>query len=499
MFLPASTYKDRCVAPRSGVDSEGDAYTDVAGTLGDELFWLRSWTQETYLWNREVIDQDPNGFSTPQAYFGELKTLNTTSSGKLKDEFHFSMPTVDYLADVGSEAQAGYGMSLVAYQNTPPRDLRVRYTEPNSPASDDGTGTPPIRRGARILSIDGVDLVNDNTNAGIDVLNAGLFPTTVGESHDFVFDYPGEGAQQYSYTFTSADLVFSPVNRTQVIDTSSGKVGYLLLNSFSEYIAEEQLYDAVNDLAAQNINDLVLDLRYNGGGLLVVASQLAYMIAGDQATSGKTFEALKFNDDAGNSDPVFGGANEPFPFIDTGVGFSLPNGVPLPTLDLDRVFIMSTGGTCSASEAVINGLRGVDVEVILVGDTTCGKPYGFDPTDNCSETYFTIQFQGVNDKGFGDYADGFTPANTPTTGGVRVAGCSVADIADGAELGDASETLLSAALGYRDNGACPAATVVSSSIRPADARKDEDALSLKSSSISPKSAFLRNNRIVTRP
>ena len=58
----------------------------------------------------------------------------------------------------------------------------------------------------------------------------------------------------------------------------------------------------------------------------------------------------------------------------------------------------------------MNGLRGVGVEVIQIGSTTCGKPYGFYPTDNCGTTYFTIQFKGVNDAGFGDYSDGFSPA-----------------------------------------------------------------------------------------
>jgi hypothetical protein len=59
-------------------------------------------------------------------------------------------------------------------------------------------------------------------------------------------------------------------------------------------------------------------------------------------------------------------------------------------------------------------LRGIDVEVVQIGSPTCGKPYGFYPTDNCGTTYFTIQFQGVNNKGFGDFADGFIPTSTPT-------------------------------------------------------------------------------------
>ncbi len=100
-------------------------------------------------------------------------------------------------------------------------------------------------------------------------------------------------------------------------------------------------------------------------------------------------------------------------------------GQALPALNLSRVFVLTTASTCSASEAIINSLQGVNVQVIQVGSTTCGKPYGFYPADNCGVTYFSIQFQGVNAKNFGDYPDGFTPQNTIAVQGVLLPGCSV--------------------------------------------------------------------------
>ena len=91
-------------------------------------------------------------------------------------------------------------------------------------------------------------------------------------------------------------------------------------------------------------------------------------------------------------------------------------------MNLSRVYVLTGGTTCSASESIINGLRGVDVEVIQIGSTTCGKPYGFYPEDNCGTTYFSIQFKGVNAAGFGDYADGFSPSNTSGAAARRVPG-----------------------------------------------------------------------------
>src|SRR4029453_5362330 len=138
-----------------------------------------------------------------------------------------------------------------------------------------------------------------------------------------------------------------------------------------------------------------------------------------------TFELTQFNDKHRSVDPVTNQQLSPPPFIDKSPGLApgLDQGLQLPTLNLARVFILTGPGTCSASEAVMNGLAGVDVDVIQIGATTCGKPYGFYPEDNCGTTYFSIQFQGVNHKGFGDYADGFVPGGDGPSG---VPGCEVA-------------------------------------------------------------------------
>jgi carboxyl-terminal processing protease len=92
--------------------------------------------------------------------------------------------------------------------------------------------------------------------------------------------------------------------------------------------------------------------------------------------------------------------------------------------------------------------------VIQIGSTTCGKPYGFYPQDNCGTTYFSIEFQGDNAMGFGNYPDGFSPQNSASLTSAVLPGCSVADDF-GHELGDPAEGRLAAALGYRSGQGCP--------------------------------------------
>jgi hypothetical protein len=216
----------------------------------------------------------------------------------------------------------------------------------------------------------------------------------------------------------------------------------------------------VNDLKTAGIIDLVLDIRYNGGGYLAIASELAYMIAGAARTNGATFETTVFNAKHPTTDPVTGDPLGPYPFQSTTVFANQTT--QLPTLDLPRVFVLTGPNTCSASESIINSLEGIDVEVIQIGSTTCGKPYGFYPQDNCGTTYFSIEFKGENAKGFGDYPDGFSPPNTINNPGYLLpSGCSVGDDYAHA-LGDPLERRLAAALAYRAQpGTCPVASGIS--------------------------------------
>ncbi len=450
-FQPETNFAAMCVTPRSGVDpGTQKPFPDVQGTLLDEQNWLRSWNNDLYLWFDEVTDQNPANFSTDLAYFNVLMTTQKTASGKPKDRFHFTYATSVWEQLSQSGIQAGYGANFVIIAATPPRDVVVAYTEPGSTAA-----TPPasLARGAKLLSIDGVDVVNASDQASVDILNAGLTPQTVGESHTFSVLDLGATLPR-TITMVSANVTSTPVQNVHTISAPNGtRVGYML---FNDHLAtsEGELVAAFSQLQGAGVQDLVLDIRYNGGGFLDIASEVAYMIAGSASTAGQTFELTQFNSKHPTVDPVTGALITPTPFLSTTQGFSTTAGQALPSLNLTRVFVLTTSSTCSASESIINSLRGVNIQVIEVGSTTCGKPYGFYAADNCGVTYFSIQFQGINAQGFGNYPDGFTPQNTLATEGVLLPGCSVADDFTHA-LGDSTEGLLASALSYQSNGTCP--------------------------------------------
>lgn len=430
--IPAdfTSYQNLCAAPRTGVDADGLAFPDRQGTLQDEMRFLRGWADRYYLWYKEIpATVRMADYRDAIGYFNALKTPALTASGKAKDRFHFTYTTAEWDALSNAGEEVGYGLTWSRNAATPPRTWLAAIVEPGSPAEKAG-----LRRGDMLTAVDGIDFVNTAGSSGVAAINAGLFPKGVGETHRLTVR---RGDAIVDVTLGAAVVASASVKNAKVIDGAGGRVGYLTFDDFNA-VAEKQLIDAFAMFKSQGVNDLVIDMRYNGGGLLYIASELAYMVGGP-ATSGKTFERLEYNDKRAPEAPI--------PFRETAYGFQSPNparpGQALPSLGLKRVTVLTTAGTCSASEAVINGLRGVDIQVDIVGDQTCGKPYGFTPVDNCGTTYFSIEFQGVNAKGYGDFADGFAPT------------CKVADDLSRAQ-GDPAEGMLAAALNYRSSGVCPA-------------------------------------------
>ncbi|MES2743640.1 MAG: S41 family peptidase [Pseudomonadota bacterium] len=441
--------------------------------MTSEKAWIRGYVNETYLWYQDVTFTDPalyvigatvkdvqpadntetsvkltTDLDVLNAYFNSQRSQQSTPSGKPKDQYHYTYATDEWIALSNAGSSVGFGFQIALVSAKPPRSAVVAYADPGTPATENNLG-----RGAQIVQVNGANVIDGDPA----VLNEGLFSPVEGKQYTFVVQDQGSTSTR-TITMTARTVTATPVQNVKTLPAPYADVGYM---QFNEHIAtaEGQLIAAVNQLKLANdgagIKDLVLDLRYNGGGLLDIASELAYMIAGPAPTAGKTFEKTSFND----KNPFkLSDADTITPFYSTAHGFSATTGQVLPQLGLSRVFILAGSGTCSASEAIINGLRGVGIQVVLIGNTTCGKPYGFYPQDNCSTTYFTVQFKGVNQAGFGEYADGFVPGGKGNTAN-NLPGCAVADDLS-KPLGDITEARLASALQFRTSGSCASAMMV---------------------------------------
>jgi carboxyl-terminal processing protease len=212
-----------------------------------------------------------------------------------------------------------------------------------------------------------------------------------------------------------------PLSTSSIVTSPSGrKMGYLVLKDFIGQ-ASQPMDSAFAQFQAAGVNDVVLDLRYNGGGLISVATALSSYVAGS-SRSGEVFTTLLHNDKHTGSNSV-----SRFTSYAASIGLS-------------RVYVLAGQRTCSASELVVNGLRPY-LDVVLIGDTTCGKPVGFEPASSCGTTFSAVNFEVANARNEGRYFDGFAPT------------CAIADDLDHA-LGDPNEHLLSTAQSYADTGSC---------------------------------------------
>lgn len=409
-------------ADYSGVLSANIPSENVAGfcDANGQRQFTRSYFNEAYLWSDEVPEVNSSAY-TPEQYFYQLRVTTPDSLGLPKDRFSYVVQNTT--ADTIS---TGVGASYGVYWAKDASGLtRVAQIIPDSPASAAG-----MARGGILVSV-------------ISSSNSSWYPNNIGEVVSFSYK-ANAAATATTITLTSAKVTEDPVPTQKVLTTGAGRrLGYVLFNAFTRG-AQDKLITTMTSMAASGIQDLVLDLRYNGGGFLYVAHALGSMVTGP-ANDGKVFERLQYNKsrtiDSDRSTYNISGT--------TLVGeTAFGKGAAMPRLNLPRVYILSSGDSCSASESVINGLRGVDVEVILVGGTTCGKPYGFTRRDNCGLSLFPIEFQGLNHKGFGDFMAGFT------------ATCPAPDDFDRA-LGDATEGLLSRAISHAETGVCTPAIALS--------------------------------------
>jgi hypothetical protein len=390
----------------------GGSAPPLSCSVADQNAWVRQHFDERYFWYALAPRPDPAGYATVQDYFdASLFGGNATFPS---DRYSYKGPTADFDRLFVDGESRGYGLSVAGLEveGRPDLPLRVRYIEPQSDAAAKG-----VMRGETIVSINGRPASEYIAADDFDV----LVPDNVGQQLQLVVR--GAGGDR-SVTLVARDYRLTPVTGARVVTTPLGrKVGYVLIKDMIDQV-DAPLSSAFAQFRAEGVSEVVIDLRYNGGGYVRTGATVASHVGGAR-TAGLDYVRLLYND-------LGWTANQ-------SVGFSSPANA----LGLTRAYVLSGPRTCSASEQVINGLRGVGVEVIQIGDVTCGKPVGFNAQDGgCGDTYSIVTFESVNARNEGRYFDGFVPQ------------CDVADDLD-QPLGSTAEGQLAAALQHADTGLCP--------------------------------------------
>jgi carboxyl-terminal processing protease len=227
----------------------------------------------------------------------------------------------------------------------------VRLIQPNSNAS-----TTTLTRGQVFNKIDGIALTEDNLRS---LLNSETYTLHLATYNTNGTDTPEDDSViDGTETIALTKTVYSenPIFKTEVITSNNEKVGYIMYNGFvSDYDA--QLNAAFGEFQAQNIQSLILDLRYNPGGSVNSAATLGSMITG---LSNGVFAKLQYNSDLQSN-------NTDYNFRST-----LSEGNSINSVGLNKVYVIATGSSASASEMIINSLKSY-IEVVQIGTETVGK------------------------------------------------------------------------------------------------------------------------------
>ena len=372
-------------------------------TLGRVQF-VRTTLRDIYYWYKELPDPDPATFSSPDAYLEAVryKTLDHTYS--------FITDRASNDAFFSDSQFIGFGFATAPASID---DWRIAEVYPGSPAAEAG-----LERGAHILVVNGRTLASLVNTPDINTI---FGPSTVGTVGTMQFR--DVGGTVHDVQMTKRTVTIPTASLTRTFASGGRVVGYINFRNFVTP-ATAALDQAFAQLESAGANELVLDLRYNGGGLVSVAQQLASLIGGSR-TNGKLFVQFVHNDK------------------NTSKNSTLSFTSPAHALNLDRLVVIYTRGSASASELVWNGLRPF-MTVTTVGDRSYGKPVGQYGYNFCDKVLYPVAFSTQNFRGEGGYFDGIA------------ADCAAADDLEH-QLGDSAEASLSEALRYLRTGSCSAA------------------------------------------
>lgn len=400
--------------------------------------WVEKYMKETYLWNEAVADLVPDYSLNYNRFLSHILTgvaAKKDAQGRdlnyddghwkngVRERFYSYIMGPSLLASSSLAASATRASDVITDTGL----WRVRAVKLNNADKTESVygfsiyGVAPgtsadkagLRRGLFITQVDGQTVTTSNYLLLQERLYRGtsvrVVPNTV------VWDASGAYKSLNAHpevTITSATYTESGIYKSSVADVGGRKVAYLLYMGF-ETADDAALIAVFAEFKRQGAQDLILDLRHNGGGAVRSSTVLGTLIAGD-AHKDKIYCKMTYNTQRtirGDRGVYKIGSSK----VPDGAGNYAPIADALTSaLNLDRLFVICTESTASASELVINGMKGIDIDVYLLGTTTNGKNVGMEgykdyEIQGVSYTFMPITFYSENAKEFKDYSDGFDP------------------------------------------------------------------------------------------
>lgn len=342
-------------------------------------------TQDYYLWNTQLPAMlNTSSYTDPIGVMTAIRQYSIEPGFATPvDKWSFAMKKTEWnqysggMSSVSSSTSAAGDFGITVFFRAE-GDLRVRLTEPNSPG-----GILGIKRGWRITKINGsTNITTSNSQYIIDNIYKAV-------SADVTFTKPD--GTSVDLNLQAAHYADKPVYLDTVYNSANGNIGYLVYNSFLGNIDQTAAEYArvFNKFASAGITNLIVDLRYNGGGYVNLQEQLANYLITSQAQGSIMMKQI-YNSTHSNE-------NSTVLFNKSG------------SLQLTKIYFIVSRGTASASELLINNLKPY-MDVRLIGNSnTHGKPVGFFPIEDGEWYVFPVSFKTVNKNGEGNYYAGFTP------------------------------------------------------------------------------------------
>lgn len=400
--------------------------TSSTCSLSSRLEWVTQRLREDYLNPDLLATVDPAGYTDIQAYINAM-TAPARAAGKDKLNFSYVTSIAEENALTSSGSSAGLGIRLFTEGN------RLFVSEAFEGAPGLAAG---FDRGVEILAI---GTSADNLQNVADLIASGGLSAALGPNEPGVtrtFRIRNTAGVESVITATKADYALDPVSDRyggKILTDGGKKVGYVNLRTFIVANADQQLRTVFADFKAQGVTEVIVDLRYNGGGLVSLAETLANLL-GANRTSSDVQSKTVFNQRLSSNNRTSFFAPQP------------------QSIAPSKIAFIGGPATASASELVMNALipyYGADVA--LIGANTFGKPVGQIARDRpeCDDRFRIVAFQTVNRDNNGDYFNGLANSFQRT--------CRATDDLT-RQLGDPNETSIKTALDFLAGRSCTAIT-----------------------------------------